>query len=97
LNPFDLDSGVRGEPATCVEELRRQVDADDAAACLRGPQCCVARATGDVEDVLARRDPDRPDDPGPDLPQRQLGDRREVPCRPRGAGALLELCELRER
>ena len=58
LEALDVDAGLAGQPPAFLEQLGGEVDADDAPARLRRADRRVAGAAGDVEHVLAGRDPD---------------------------------------
>jgi hypothetical protein len=91
LHPVERDAEAAGLGAAGLEVLRRQVRGGHARAGRGGAQRRVARAGCDVEHTLARVDPARRHELGPELPD-QLGRKAVVvaerPHRPHGGLAL---------
>jgi hypothetical protein len=90
-DPLELHSMGLGLPAARLEVLGRQVRGHDLSPGLGGADRRVARTGGDVEHVLAGRDPARPDQHLPELPDRLLCEPVVVAERPGGAGGGLML------
>jgi len=93
LDPLDGDAILGGAPPCGGEQLRGQVQAGDARTGGRRPQRDVARAGGDVENVVRGCD----GDPAEQVAGRHgvdvLRDGGVVARRPGGAMRLLELHE----
>ncbi len=67
LHPFELDTALRGDAAPGVEELGCQIARGDDRSCGGRLDRGIARACGDVQNMVARPNPARANEFGTEL------------------------------